>query len=389
MGKKGLNRKAAVKLTSDGFSIHTFEASFQCTNLGWKNIKDQLYEELAKRDLQEKAWIYAANKKRSRYVCTRYSDHGVRITLEHNSSASAMGSYYIRMVINPRKLLDPDSSYLGILKPTEDAAKKISKAFRKLFRDTPFEEELSCYYLTRVDVCTNIECDNAKIFRELIRATQKQPAPPKLERQFYASPDRKKEARYNKHYIRYACKSYELVMYDKTYQLTEEGLDLSYEKFPEGVLRYELRMNREYIHTLEKRYKTKDAIEFLQTAVDEAMPLLFTKFYDNFPPDQYWRLGELLKKLWDSPYPEYLKRKMNDVAELTSECSGVDEAFQKLGSSKDERKQLLQKFRELGLSPVPLRKNFSAEWIPAPTYLLYQFAKGEAEIVYIPYVRIK
>ena len=110
MGKKGLNRKAAVKLTSDGFSIHTFEASFQCTNLGWKNIKDQLYEELAKRDLQEKAWIYAANKKRSRYVCTRYSDHGVRITLEHNSSASAMGSYYIRMVINPRKLLDPDSS---------------------------------------------------------------------------------------------------------------------------------------------------------------------------------------------------------------------------------------------------------------------------------------
>ena len=172
-------------------------------------------------------------------------------------------------------------------------------------------------------------------------------------------------------------------------ELTEEGLDLSYEKFPEGVLRYELRMNREYIHTLEKRYKTKDAIEFLQTAVDEAMPLLFTKFYDTFPPDQYWRLEELLKKIWDSPYPEHLKRKMIDIAELTSECSGVDEAFQKLGSSKDERKQLLQKFRELGLSPVPLRKNFSAEWIPAPTYLLYQFAKGEAEIVYIPYVRIK
>ena len=185
MSKKGLNRKASVKLTSEGFSIHTFEVSLQYTELSWKHIKDRLYKELAKRDTGEQAWIYATNKKRNRYVCTRYSGHGVRITLEHNSSVSEIESYYVRIVINPRKLLDPNASYLGILKPAGDVAKKISKAFCKLFRDTPFEEDLNQYYLTRVDVCTNIECDNAKIFRELIRATQKQPAPPKLERQFY------------------------------------------------------------------------------------------------------------------------------------------------------------------------------------------------------------
>ena len=389
MSKKGLNRKASVKLTSEGFSIHTFEVSLQYTELSWKHIKDRLYKELAKRDTGEQAWIYATNKKRNRYVCTRYSGHGVRITLEHNSSSSEIESYYVRMVINPRKLLDPNASYLGILKPAGDVAEKISKAFCKLFHDTPFEEDLNQYYLTRVDVCTNVECDNAKIFRELIRATQKQPAPPKLERQFYTCPDRKKEVRYNKHYIHYTCKSYELVMYDKTYQLTEEGLNLSYEKLPEGVLRYELRLKRNYIRTLEKRYKTKNTTEFLQTVVDEALRLLFTKFYENFPPDYYWRLGELLKKIWDIPCAEHIRYKMIAVSKLTSECSGVDEAFEKLGYSKEVKKTLLQQFRLMELSPVPLRKNFSAEWIPAPTYLLYLLADNKDAVVYIPYVRIK
>ena len=243
----------------------------------------QLYQELEQRSPGETAWIYAVNPNRTRYQCTRYTKHGVRIILEHNHSEDGYESYYIRMIVNPRKLLDPKSSYLGILEPAKDAAKQIETAFGRLFRDTPFDDELDQYYLTRVDLCANVQCDNSKMFRELIRASQKQATPPKLERRYYENPDKKKEARYNKHYLHYACKSYELVIYDKTYQLTEAGLKLSYEKLPEGVLRYEMRLGREYIRTLEKKLDGPKVCQILQFLVANARPLLVSSFVKHFP----------------------------------------------------------------------------------------------------------
>ena len=249
MHKKGLQRKAFFTLTNDGFSIHTFELSRQYTQRSWNAIKDRLYRELEQREPGEQAWIYAVSKKRDRYQCTRYARHGVRIELEHNTNTAGPETFFIRMTINPRKLLEPESSYLGILPPTKDAAEAVAKAFRKLLKHTPFDCELDDYYLTRVDLCANLQCDNGKIFLEVIRASQKLPAPPKMQRHYYQNPDPKKERRYNKHYVNYTCGSFDLVLYDKTFQISEGGLSLSYEKLPEGVLRCELRLRRDWIRS--------------------------------------------------------------------------------------------------------------------------------------------
>lgn len=349
----------------------------------------QLYQELEQRSPGETAWIYAVNPNRTRYQCTRYTKHGVRIILEHNHSEDGYESYYIRMIVNPRKLLDPKSSYLGILEPAKDAAKQIETAFGRLFRDTPFDDELDQYYLTRVDLCANVQCDNSKMFRELIRASQKQATPPKLERRYYENPDKKKEARYNKHYLHYACKSYELVIYDKTYQLTEAGLKLSYEKLPEGVLRYEMRLGREYIRTLEKKLDGPKVCQILQFLVANARPLLVSGFGNHFPAAQYVRLPELLAYLQNSRYPDHVRCQMQYLVETVSRCEGVDEAFAKMGKKKEEQKALLDRFRKRNVSPVPLRKNFSAMLLPNPSALLLQLPDPEGEPVRIPYVRIK
>ena len=124
MSKKGLKRVATFSLEGEGFSIHTFELTYQYTERSWMYLKDKLYRELEKRDPSEKAWIYAENKERDRYICTRYSGKGVRIILEHNTGRNGHETYYVRMVVNPRKLLDPDASYLGILKPEKDVGQK-------------------------------------------------------------------------------------------------------------------------------------------------------------------------------------------------------------------------------------------------------------------------
>ena len=58
----------------------------------------------------------------------------------------------------------------------------------------------------------------------------KLPTPPKYERYYYKGSDRKAANRYNKHHITFKHESRELVVYDKTYQIVENGLQLDEEK---------------------------------------------------------------------------------------------------------------------------------------------------------------
>ena len=59
---------------------------------------------------------------------------------------------------------------------------------------------------------------------------RKLPTPPKYERYYYKGSDRKAANRYNKHHITFKHESRELVVYDKTYQIVENGLQLDEEK---------------------------------------------------------------------------------------------------------------------------------------------------------------
>jgi len=64
---------------------------------------------------------------------------------------------------------------------------------------------------------------------------------------------KKKANEYNKHYICFACGTHELIIYDKTYQIAQGGIQTAYEKLLEGVLRFEVHCNRDYIRTIEKK----------------------------------------------------------------------------------------------------------------------------------------
>lgn len=101
------------------------------------------------------------------------------------------------MVVNPRKLIYPQSGYLGILQPEKDNIELLEKTFRHLFRKSPFEKDIHKYYLSRVDLCTNIRCDNKRVFRELMRLLRKTATPKKYERKFCQHKDKKKANQYN------------------------------------------------------------------------------------------------------------------------------------------------------------------------------------------------
>ena len=179
MGKKVIQRKKAVfTLEPDGFSIHTFELSRKLDPSEYYAIKDQLYRQQKQSGV--KNWLYKDECKS--LICTLYKESGIsKIKLEHNKSncksknqGQDFDTYSIRMRVNPRKLIDPESSYIGILPPEESSIKKLKKTFAGLFEDTPF----NAYQLTRVDLCANIRCNSSKLFRELVRVLRKLPALP-------------------------------------------------------------------------------------------------------------------------------------------------------------------------------------------------------------------
>ena len=109
-----------------------------------------------------------------------------------------------------------------------------------------------------MDLCVNIRRDTSKLFKELLRASRKLPAPEKYERVYYQCKDKKASKKVNKHYIRLVHATRELVMYDKTYQVVENGLLLDQESLPKGILRFEVHEARERIKKVEKKLGSSD-----------------------------------------------------------------------------------------------------------------------------------
>lgn len=378
MSKKIVKHKTAnFTLEPDGFSIHTFELSKKLNATEYYDIKDQLYRQ--QKQSGGKPWIYQNGY--GGHICLLFSSHGINsIKLEHNQSAD---TYFLRMVVNPRKLIDPESSYIGILPPEESSIKALRKAFAKLFKETVFENNINAYQLARADLCTNIRCDNKKLFRELVRVLRKLPTPPKYERKLYKGKDKKAANRYNKHYLRFACGTHELVIYDKTYQTQECGLVVSYEKLPEGILRFEVHCEREYLRKVEKDSGQTDTDMLLWQLIQESEERIIRHFSWCFSDTRFVQIEEIERLVKQSAFKKANKDSMLELASRLQRMQSVDKALDKMEKAGYDTSDMLERFDKLEISPIPLRKNFCARELPGPVTLLRAVSDGELAVDYL------
>ena len=369
MSKKTLkHKKAHIHLEPDGFSIHTFELSMQLSKSEWHNCKEQLYAEQRESD---ETFIYADKSCKGLHICTKYADAGIRIRLEHIGSKKEHAKYFVRMAVNPRKLIYPQSGYLGILQPEEDNIELLEKTFRHQFRKSPFEKELRKYYLSRVDLCTNIRCDHKKVFRELVRLLRKTTTPKKYERRFYQHKDKKKANQYNKHYIRIACDSQELVIYDKTYQMNENDLVVDYENLPSGVLRIEVHYGRDKLRSIEKKHKTDDPLDLLWLLMQESKQRICKLVEKCYPDLPYVSYEDGLAAInAHRKFPQTVKDAMAVLLSEMRRKQTIDKAFQTMEWRGIPTADLLRKFGKLDISPIPLRQGYAAERMPSLTEIL-------------------
>lgn len=376
-------RTAVFNLEPDRFSSHTFELSKRLTKYEYHYMKDILYG-----SQEDKKDIVIYQERKGRHCCTKFGKYGVRIYLEHNQGESGFDTYYVRMIINPRVLIEPGCSYLGILPPEESSIKKLEKAFRKLFKNTVFDEDINDYYLSRLDLCVNIRCDNNRLFRELVRVLRKLPTPPKYDRKKKRYEQGKKLSKkdvnmYNKHYLCFVCGTHELVIYDKTYQLQKGHLVNDSEGLPKGVLRFEIHCEREYIRKIEKELDSDSPMKVLWAMVQESEDKIIDHFSRCFSDTTFVRMGELEREIKQSGFKKESKDAMLELASRLQRTQSVDKALHKMEKQGYSTAGLLDRFAKLGISPIPLRKNFCAESLPGPVELLRDISEGKVKVEYV------
>jgi len=378
MSKRTERKKTAVfQVRPDGYSIHTFELSKKLSGFDFHTIKDDLYRS------QEGKRVHIYEESVGRYRCEQYSDHGVHIVLEDIPVKNSNDVYRVRMIINPRKLIDPGCSYLGILPPEKDSIKQVSKCFQKLFKHTCFGPDIREYQLARVDLCTNITCNHKKIFRELVRVLRKLPTPPKYERMLYKDKNRKKANRYNKHYLRFRCDSRELVIYDKTYQMKNNKLVLGYEHLPEGVIRFEVHCGRAYIRKVEAGLHKPNTIELLWSIMKQSQERMISHFARCFSDVDFVQIDELTQIINASTFKRKTKEGMLMLVEKLQRIQSVDTALEQMTECGYDTSGLLKKFTKLGVSPIPIWKSFCAKRLPGPVSLLRSVAEGNVMVEYV------
>lgn len=378
---KIVTRKARFMLEADGFSIHTFEISRKLTKSEWNYCKGKLYDQSK---VFSKGCVYKESEGVHRVL--QYEANGLRITLEHAHDQEDSRGYYVRMVVNPRKVIDPNASYIGIFPPERSSITELQASFHALLKRSAFNDQLDDYYLSRVDLCVNMRCDHKKIFREVVRVLRKLPTPPKYKRVSRKEKDKKKANKYNKHYIKFQCGTHSLVIYDKTYQATEQGLRVDYEDLPEGVLRFEVQYQRSVLRGLEKKLNTDNPSELLWYLMRKSEKRISKHFEQCFADVQFCQIEEIEKRIVGSKYEDKAKQTMLELTHRMQRKQSVDQVLEEMQSEGFVVDDLLRKVHKLRFSPIPLWKNFCAQQIPGPVSLLRMISEGE---VVIPYQKMK
>lgn len=365
------------QLEPDGFSIHTFEVTKKLSGKEYRKLVDETYCRCPPGQIyRDKTW----QGEGERHRCKWFQREGLRISFEQDIHHQVV-SCRLRIAVNPRKLIDPNSSYVGILPPTEESVQDVSKMFFVVLKDSGLPCVLDAYQLSRIDLCVNIRCDSTALFKELLRVTRKLPTPPKYERAIFKSADRKAASKYNRHHITLKHKSRELVIYDKTYQIIENGLLLDEEKLPKGVLRFEVHELRERISKVEKELGTSSVTSLLCHYIGQSERII-TRCFGRAYPDKKFMQPDRLRSLIHAEADTAVGDGMARLAEVMVRVKTLKKGVKKIGKEGYDAEAVLAQFARLGVSPVPLRKNFCAESMPGVSVLLERIAHRNVQIWY-------
>lgn len=373
-----------IKTTSDGYSFHTLELKIHPDRKDFDRALKLLYK-AAKKSKNSRQTTYPLKEYESEtlkpHCSTILSRHGILLYLTEKINKKGWHSYTIKAVVNPRKVLDPRCSYLGIAPTDEESLDQFQDEFTTLMRKYDLPEFLDDWTLTRPDLCVNLQLNRKKSAREFCRLLQKDLLPPKLERVFFFDSDadeedQKKRKEADRHSICLENASYSIVVYDKLFQVKTKGLANSgdWHNFPDSILRLELRCSRSFLKNLAEKEGLDSTSKQLYWLAQHSRELILKKASQTFSKGTHYKPDIAKQIISKSNYHEKTCEQLRWLVDRTRYTFTYEQLKEGLAKNFGLKPRIvakrLKQLEKLGINLVPLRKDFYLEQLPSLPLIL-------------------
>lgn len=187
----------------------------------------------------------------------------------------------------------------------------------------------------------------------------------------------------NRHSFRMACNDVCLTIYDKTYQLLNEGL-MEADDVPQDRLRFEVAFSNPAFQRLFAKYGGGIFLDgtcgqragmMIIWFSNLSLRLLQDYFGQHMTPGQYLRGDLALRRIDCGNFSAKVKYKMKTLLAETARChkGGISAALKNLekrGFSRDELQYLLKCFEKINLNPATINGATGHETFPSIVELL-------------------
>lgn len=339
-----------AKLTAEGFSFHTIELKKKITYSKLRDLKALEYK-----NCKENYRFYYDEVHRI-YISERYKNAGVRLYFHENGEGP---SPHIRLIINPRILIG-DFSYVGIFEKTDENWMKLFLNLNKILKELDSEYSIESFTVSRIDLCVNLKA-NLRDINTTMRLIRKCRIPEVYERVYFSSEeDNAKEMNKNSFHVR---RDYdEVSIYNKGYQMQQEGLS---EYGDVDILRFEVQLKRKAIVRFLNQYYGSHYIsnsEILNFFAERSRDIMGYRLKDFFTKGYHLQYSEAQRIVnANTIFTSKTRQRMKQLIYYTSQCKNLNIAIKHLEDefslNKKQIEQLLKDFERINLSPITLKNN--------------------------------
>ena len=360
-----------MEIYENTVGVHTFELNLRLSGFDeYRERAVQLYDEASDILNESGKGVW---QQRNGTICD-YRTYGIRLQLEKADFV------WLKLVVSPRNLLGNQNPF-GITKITAEMAEQLVESIQTFLETRGFPYRVGQFQLSRIDLCTNIVFEDESMPTTIIRLLNRTPPKGEYHRVSFSSAESESgmEA-YEKNRRSYmlALQQECIKVYDKVYEIQKNSRSPDCQ-MNGGLLRIEVTLKREAITKwlVKNAVGNVDVIGVTKLFSDAAPQLICEKLRKALPYGIYLKKSEIKRRIQNSRFSDRICADMWEVAKMYHLCKDPQSARDRIlkfvvGGDRHPKRQyreLLERFEQVEIQPVPLSKK-DPEIVYAPLVYL-------------------
>lgn len=351
--------------------IHTFQLVTPALSFArYRRIENQVYEHA------ERGTCRIVERQENLLAFLLMYSQGLRICL------NSMTVPHVTMVVNPAIIMGGQYQDLCYLTPTllGICMESVSHVLQEFNMGFTAEQMI----LSRIDCTVDIKFPQENALEAFISCVQRTNPVRGYHIERFAKHHSNNYKEMNQHSFRMACNDVRLTIYDKTYQLLNEGLMETDNVLPDR-LRFEAAFLNPAFQRLFVKYgggifldnsnSNRGAETIIIGFSNLSLRLLQDYFGQHMTPGQYLRGDLALQRIDNGPFSAKVKWRMKTLLAEVARChkGGIGAAIKNLeqdGIGRNELQYLLKCFEKIDLNPATINGSAGYQMFPSVTELL-------------------